>query len=60
MFVVPYFETFNSLKDERGETGKHHFRVIYMREVADGARVGGGSSIVVGERSLMIWRRHID
>ena len=36
MFVVPYFETFNSLKDERGETGKHHFRVIYMREVADG------------------------
>ena len=42
MFVVPYFETFNSLKDERGETGKHHFRVIYMREVAGGARVGGG------------------
>ena len=40
MFVVPYFETFNSLKDERGETGKHHFRVIYMREVAEGGPGG--------------------
>ena len=55
MFVVPYFETFNSLKDERGETGKHHFRVIYMREVADGARVGGVSSIVVGGWPLKIF-----
>ena len=53
MFVVPYFETFNSLKDERGETGKHHFRVIYMREVADG--VGGGSSIMVEGRPLKLF-----
>ena len=55
MFVVPYFETFNSLKDERGETGKHHVRVIYMREVAEGARVGGVSSIMVGGRPLKIF-----
>ena len=33
--------------------GKHHFRVIYMREVADG--VGGGSSIMVGRRTLKIF-----